>query len=383
MGRWKPAAWAISKRYIINKAGCKMRKARLVSFTFILLTLVSYSLSAADQLAKVQLLPNPVTFNWYTLPNTPVACNYCAGSMFTYDKIGQICGKTTSGSVYPYIQFYQGGSWQVGTVPHPGGGVWGHSASQLYAWTFTDVIVSGGATDSGYYNYTTDYKPSLNTWTQNTPMPQPNMIYTAMQWDLSGNLYLIGGQLGQGGMVLSTLYRWKPGDAAMTQLASMPAPRCAAAVEWGPNGIFVFGGSADGINATDTIFFYYVNGGTWTTMSAHLGTPRMGASAAFAGNMLYIFGGKNGGQYLSSVECYDYYSGMFIAGPTMPYPSAFHACSHYEMSNPKNRGYWTDIYLTGGSNQTGVLNNACRAYIVESDSKVTPTSLGNIKALFH
>ncbi len=356
------------------------------------LVAISFTISLADsqpgksQLTFLQPL-FPYTFQWQMLPNTPVACKECAGAMITDSEFGQICGRKADGSIYPYIQFYRT-SWEEGTVEHPGEGVWGHSAAVAGYFPNLHIIVSGGISPSGYYNFCSDYQPSSMTWTQSTLMPHPNMIYTAMCGGLSANtLYMVGGQLGQAGPVVSDFYTFQLTATDMNPLPNMPVPRCAATAVFcycsGGYRIYVLGGSADGVNAANTIYRYSINDSTWELMSTRLLTPRMGASAAFVEGSIYIFGGKNGGAYLNSVERYDIGNNTIEDSPAMLYSAAYMASACTVSIPVRQEGYDGYVYLSGGVNQSGVLNSASQAHIYEPWGKVEPTSLGNLRALYH
>jgi len=305
-----------------------------------ILTVFSYSLSlpsdylptdsnTAPNIVEKFQLPLFYPINWQPIPNLPTPVIYAGGTysgLLYGGKYYVVCGETSSGTCYPYMQILNplNWTWSTGTTPHPANGISHHSvASRNYCLPSAEqrIIVSGGKTASDYYNYTTIYNTSTLSWTQSTPMPVPNMVNTAMGFSYStGKYYLFGGQSGLNGTPLDSVYEWTPGDAAMTLTTSMPTPRINAAVVCQDNMIYIIGGSSspNGETGTNTIWTYNPNSNICLSQSSRMTFARTCASASNIGDLVYIVGGKNNGQYLNSTEMFYVSDGSIFSSNSLP-----------------------------------------------------------------
>jgi N-acetylneuraminic acid mutarotase len=319
---------------------------------------------------------------WTIIDSPPVPCSNTAGAYATpgYNfYFYQICGKDSSLAVYPNIQRYDSESWSILPTAHSGGGVYNHSAAYI-----TDkIVVSGGNTSPGnYYDYTTVYNTSANTWVQSTPMPQAHMINTAMVSNGTNTCWLMGGEIGGTGTVLNTVYKWAPDDISMQTMAPMPAPRknVAAAYFW--NKIYVFGGASSGDVGTNSIWLYDCLANSWSVVPMLLAHARTGAAAVQAlYTDIFIIGGQNGATYLSNVERYRPEDNTLTDVAPMLFATAGMAAGGecYGITKVKDQEYSGDFYVSGGFNGT-MVTQANRASV--ANGAVETSSLGNIKALF-
>jgi len=361
--------------------------------SIILILLIVFIIALPATLTCFKLL-NFYPINWIPIANIPNPVTFTAGTYSGIEapngKFYVVCGEISAGSCYPYLQILNtlNYSWSTGSVAHPTGGISHHSvASRNYCLPSAEqrLIVSGGKTNSGYYNYTTIYDTNTQSWTQSTPMPVSNMVNTAMGFSLSsGKYYLFGGQSGLNGTPLNSVYEWTPGDTAMVLKAPMPAPRINAAVVCQENLIYVFGGSAtpDGESGTNTIWIYNPNFNSWNISSKQLVYARTCATASNIGDLLYIVGGKNGGVYLNSTEMYYVSDDSIFSSNDLPYNIACHASGSYFAGIVNSWYYAGNIFIAGGKNSGGLVSNAERG-TAGGGSKIEPTSLGNLKALYH
>jgi hypothetical protein len=316
---------------------------------------------------------------WTMISSPSVSCSNTAGVFAGYySYFYQICGNDASLIVYPYIQRRNWDSWSVLSALHPGGGVYNHSAAYI-----TDkIVVSGGNTSPGnYYDYTTVYNTSANTWLQSTPMPQAHMINTAMVSNGTNICWLLGGEIGGTGTVLNTVYKWSPDDLSMQTMAPMPAPRkdVAAAYFW--NKIYVFGGASSGNVGTNSIWLYDCLANSWSVVPMLLAHARTGAAAIQAlYTDIFVIGGQNGSNYLNSVERYRPEDNTLIDVAPMLFATAGMAAGGEGYGFPKDEDYECIIYVSGGYNGS-IVTLANRAMI--ENGAVEASSLGNIKALFH
>jgi len=314
----------------------------------------------------------PASLSWSPLPNTLVGCSSTAGTYFT-GSFYQICGYLGAPFMdYQYIQIFNGATWIQSSSSHPGGGVHLHSAA---VWN-GKLVISGGQSQSSFYNFTSIYDPSGSSWIQSTPMPISNLCSTAMA-SVNNKCYMFGGL--QGNSYYNTTYQWTPGDSAMVPKASMPGARRGLAVAECNGLIYAFGGSSDPTTETNTIWVYNPINNSWVTKQATLIYPVRSATAVTIGNYIFILGGFGGQQPQSSVEVYDTISDQISLSTPLPIASGGHASAGYITEN-SNTSYTGHIFVSGGSLGTGAyIGTVSGVYC----NKVEPTTLGNLKALYH
>ena len=361
-----------------------MQAAPLVGLILILLVLSSFSLVVTyhDPTDYLQWSkPHPYFSNfsisWTMIDSPQFPCSNTAGANSGVN-LYQVCGRDSSLQVYPNIQRYAG-SWSVLAAPHPAGGVYNHSA----AYITNKIVVSGGNTSPGiYYDYTTVYNTSSNTWLLSTPMPQAHMINTTMVSNGTNTCWLLGGEIGGTGTVLNTVYKWSPDALAMDAMALMPAPRknAAAAYFWN-NKIYVFGGAVSGNTGTNTIWLYDCIANSWAVVPMLLTHARTGAAAVQTMYTdIFVLGGQNGATYLNSVERYRPEDNTLIDVAPMLFTTAGMAAGGEGWGFPNDEDYGGMIFVSGGYNGA-VVTLANQASIM--NGAVEASSLGNIKALYH
>jgi len=358
--------------------------AVILSFILLILSSFSFALTYHDPTDYMQwdkphfLFPN-FFINWTMIASPSVPCSYNAGAYTTYANFYQICGLDAGITVYPFIQKYNGSSWSILSTSHPGGGVYNHSA----AYITNKIVISGGNTSPGnYYDYTTVYNTSTNTWAQSTPMPQAHMINTAMVSNGTNTCWLLGGEIGGTGTVLNTIYKWTPDVSSMQSLAPMPAPRknVSAAYFW--NMIYVFGGASLGDTGTNSIWLYDCIANSWSIVPMTLTHARTRAAAIQALYVdIFVMGGQNGSTYLSSVERYRPEDNTMIDVTPMLFTTAGMAAGGecYGTPKVKDQEYYGNFYVSGGYNGS-LVTQANMASV--GNGEVEATSLGNIKALY-
>jgi N-acetylneuraminic acid mutarotase len=317
----------------------------------------------------------PDTLFWEPLPNSSVSCSYTAG-VYLANKYYQVCGSQGINGDYKYMQIYNGSSWAQSTTMHPYG-VSGHSTA---IWN-GKIIISGGlsaSSPSGYYNSTSIYDSNGSTsWLPSTPMPISSFIYTAMA-SYNNKCYLFGGSQ-MFSTYYNTVFQWTPGDSSMILKANMPDNRCGLAVAECNGIIYAFGGKAEPSSWTNTIWAFNPASNNWTVKQAHLSTARAFASAVAIGEKIYIIGGSNQYNSYSTVEIYDTNNDTITTTTSLPLTTASHASAGYITEN-SNTSYTGHLFVSGGSLGTGAyLGTVTGVYC----NKVQPTSLGNLKALYH
>ena len=345
--------------------------------TLILLTTLSFTVSADKPPLTKPWWKSPDTLIWTPLPNTLVGCSSTAGT-YLDGKFYQICGYQGS-SAYQYMQIYNGASWSQSNAFHPVGGVYGHSAT---VWNGIIVISGAAHAPTDFYNYTSVYDPGNNTWTQSTQMPYVSSFIHGSAMASSNNKCFLFGGAPDSGIPFGFCWNWTPGDTSMNGITGMPAPRNRPAAAECNGLIYVFGGreTVEFFSGKDTIWAYNPLTNYWLVKSAHLLTSRDYATAVSIGNLIFVIGGVGTSQNpLNSVEIYDTTTDTITQGTPLPIPSAGHASAGYTTEN-SNTSYTGHIYISGGSLGTGAyLGTVSGVYCI----KVQPVSLGNLKALYH
>jgi N-acetylneuraminic acid mutarotase len=313
----------------------------------------------------------PDTLSWSSLPNTIQGCSYTAGA-YLDGNFYQICGMDPNTLMYPYMQVFNGSSWSLAGW-HPAGGISNHSAA---VWN-NKIVVSGGyiVENPHYFGYTTVFSPSDNSWIQSTPMAVPNNLNTAMAC-VNGKCYIFGGNI-----TPTSTYYWTPGDANMLPRAAIPNNRSAASAAVYNGKIYLFGGN------NTSILLYDPDADSWTTKTAVLNPMRNRAVAVTIGDLIYIIGGLTGSSVLNEVKIYNPINDTITDGPPLPYITFGHAAAGTLIPNGKCTTYTGKIYVSGGSNtimyDMALLTAELGTVTGVNPVKVEPTSLGNIKALYH
>ncbi len=351
----------------------------LVLYACPLFAITSANSSDYLQWSKPQSSFPDFSIDWTTISPPPTPCFNTAGT-YAGESFYQVCGRDPNGVAYPNVQRYNGG-WSVLSATHPGGGVYSHSAA-IYA--SDKILVSGGSVSaSAYYDYVCTYRTSANDWIQGVAMPQAHMKNTAMASNIAdGTCWILGGELGDTGTVLNTVYKWTPECLSMQTMTPMPAPRKNAAAVYVQGKIYVFGGAESAALGTNTIWRYDCTADTWSVLLVHLNHARTGAAAVQAFNQdIFILGGQSNATYLDSVEKWSVEGSATEDVSPMLFATTGMAAGGESWGYPKGKDedYGGVIYVSGGYN--GVVVTQANMAIIESGA-VEATSLGNIKALF-
>jgi len=155
----------------------------------------------------------------------------------------------------------------------------------------TYLYAIGGDTVGGQVATVERYDPSAHSWSTLAPMPAAGMVAAGV---LDGTIVAVGRGGGNGPTAANDVYS----IASNTWHAGVPMPARRAAMRAGVanGGLFVFGGTVDGSQASDT-WVYYPATSTQPAGWAGVGsipTPRSFAAAAVVGDVVYAIGGMQG-----------------------------------------------------------------------------------------
>jgi N-acetylneuraminic acid mutarotase len=162
-------------------------------------------------------------------------------------------------------------------------------------WTGSEMIVWGGAGDSGDLNTGGRYNPSTDSWiaTSTTNAPSARQRHTAV-WTGSEMIvwggYAAGGELNTGGRYNPSTNSW-----TATRLTNAPSARDFHTAVWTGTGMIIWGGSPD----TNTGGRYNPGTDTWTaTSTTNAPSARHIHTAVWTGSEMIVWGaGNTGGRY--------------------------------------------------------------------------------------
>jgi N-acetylneuraminic acid mutarotase len=335
--------------------------------TFIALCLlVLISIATSDPTSKMKWWKLPESLSWTQITSLSVATTNTCGA-YLNNKFYVICGYNNA-SRYSHAQIWDGASWSISTVSHPGGGV-----DSMYCCVWNNKIVtSPGRKSIGWYSNTTVYDPIANTWISSTPSPSVTLDACSMA-SVSGEVYMFGGYDSDMSPVAS-VYRFVPGDTSMMPRTPLPYSNAFMPAAAYGGKIYLFGGDYYGSN----ILEYNPSDNSFITKDAHLSADRVFACAATIGSKIYIFGGDVNGQPGDLVEIYDPITDTITTSTPMPYTVWSQAGAGGLTSSTTGV-----LYEAGGEHGYTITGDACRGNVTGILPDVEPTSLGNLKALYH
>ncbi len=216
----------------------------------------------------------------------------------------------------------------------PTGRIW-HEA----AWTGTEMIVWGGFSYDGQYNYLNTggrYDPATDSWNPtSTGAGVPTGRYShSTVW--TGSEFIIWGGLDVGGVYLDTGGRYEPsGDSwvATSTADSVPTPRRFHTAVWTGQEMIVWGGFTFTGDYANTGGRYSPSLDSWMPTSIASGVPaaRFDHSAVWTGQSMIVWGGaglygdtNTGGRYCACSSGLLFYrdrDGDGYGDPSMSAPS--------------------------------------------------------------
>lgn len=331
------------------------------------------SSASAPKMAKTWWNNTPDTLTWAPITSMTTAVSRCGGA-YIGTKYYNVQGEM-SGGRYAGCQIWDGTSWTASTATNPNGGVSNLTAAAVNG----KVVVGGGSLASGYCNTTSVYDPTAETWANSTPCAASNNLY-ALFVGLGTKCYSFGGSA-NGTAAISSVYEWTPGDAAMTAKASMPAVRAYAMGSAYNDKIYIFGGSTSGYTGSNTIWEYTPSTDTWATKTATLATSRCWGTAVTIADKIYIVAGYSVGAVSGVTEIYDPVADTITAGPAISYTTR--SGGGGGAVDPSTKHSYTGTIVVAGGYNTGFVANANEGTVTGiTYAKVTPRSLGSIKAAY-
>src|SRR6266487_3650225 len=149
------------------------------------------------------------------------------------------------------------------------------------------VYMIGGNAQGSCTNANVAYNPVTNLWVAKASMPTPR-CGAAVVAD-NGLIYAIGGTNTSGSIFYSTVEVYDPGSDSWAGAAPMPTPRQgpgATAI----NGIIYVAGGRNPTNLS-TLEAYNPSTNSWTAGLAPMPTARFGANAGVIGGTMYVISG--------------------------------------------------------------------------------------------
>jgi len=258
---------------------------------------------------------NPATDSWTTKASMPtprsgfaiaVSQNkiYCIGGI-TGDSENFVSGITGKTEVYDPAT----DTWDTkNSMPTP--------RADLTASVVNNTIYCMGGkkywgVEEAYQelNVTEAYDPTMDSWTEKSPMPIPVLGCTSAV--LNGKIYVIGGsrhfQLGWELATVGSTQLYDPENDAWSTRASLPIAESygAAATTNGvtaPVRLYFIGGSNE-THYSGTTYVYYLGLNVWGA-GVSIPTPRVYLALAVVNDVLYAIGGFDGENWLDVTEQY-------------------------------------------------------------------------------
>jgi N-acetylneuraminic acid mutarotase len=195
-----------------------------------------------------------------------------------------------------------------------------------------------------------------NTWGFKAKMPTSRINFGAAV--VEGKIYAIGGQSGHG-MAWNEMYDSQTDN--WTTKAPMPTPRTSFGTAVYQNRIYVMGGQADseagyyGVTGANEV--YDPDTDTWENKTA-MPTRRYGINANVVNGKIYVVGGKNASGWIDQAnEVYDPATDSWATKASIPTP-----VSHYASTVIGNK-----IYVFGGYNSS-TYTDLTQIYDPETDT---------------
>ncbi len=205
----------------------------------------------------------------------------------------------------------------------------------------------------------------VGTWERKADMQTARLSSSTVVVD--EKLYVIGGYVGGGGQIFSTLEVYDPLKDTWVTKADMPTPRFRLATSVVEGIIYAIGGTQDNFADSDlgTVEAYDPTTNTWTE-KAEMPTQRHSMSASNVDGKIYVIGGGQGPvgnganavTIVPQVEVYDPVRNTWVKKPDMPAPRGGHTAS---VVNGK-------IYLAGGVGNGQTWLHAVAEYAPDTDT---------------
>lgn len=225
-------------------------------------------------------------------------------------------------------------------------------------WTGTELVIWGGSTITGSYNYFNNgarYNPATKTWTPLNIVGAP-LARTAMAYGYNAatNEMIIWG--GFNGPTLADGARYNLTTNTWSTIASVgnPGTRINYAFTMGNDRLYIWGGLLLSTFAqTNTGYYYSFTSSTWSPMSVAVLNPtaREGANAVWTGSQLLIWGGNTGGNGLNTGARYT------------PGTNSWLAIANSPLINFGSTAVFANNYMfTYGINGGGIYNNTLNSW---------------------
>jgi N-acetylneuraminic acid mutarotase len=164
---------------------------------------------------------------------------------------------------------------------------------------------------------TGDARAEPAPWTFARSMSQRRSYIAAAKLD--GNIYAVGGMVGETGRFLAVAQRFDPRTNSWTGLPRLPEPVRAAAGAALDGDMYVIGGQTEDGNGRQ-VYAFDVARGSWERR-APLPEPRFNLSAVVFQHRIYAMGGFSGSQEHADVFVYDPAADAWSRGTPLPAPN--------------------------------------------------------------
>jgi N-acetylneuraminic acid mutarotase len=203
----------------------------------------------------------------------------------------------------------------------PSGPVPPERASHTTVWdpTTSQMLVFGGSRNSNRFNDLWAYRPGINSWAQLMPsglLPPARGGHTAV-WDAAHSQMLVFGGANNSGY-LNDLWAYRPDSNSwvpLTPSGAVPAPRISHSAVWDPiTGLMlVFGGGTGGFGYVNDFWAYYSVDNFWIRLEAAAPPKARSQHTAVwdsSANQMLVFGGS-----YNVPEIFDYFRDLWAYRP--------------------------------------------------------------------
>ncbi len=202
-------------------------------------------------------------------------------------------------------------------------------------------VIGGAQTGHNALNIVEAYDVQHDSW-QTGIAPLNNARTSAAAVALQNKIYLFGGRNHHN--LISTVEVYDPAVNQWSIVSQIPTPREGLSAVVVDSVIWVIAGATFQMTS-DIVEIYHPNTNSWTTLSDPLTVPRVAPVAAVVNNDVYVMGGFYFGP-LNSYEKYVPGQGWEIVGSML-----------YSCGSAAGDVYNGQIWIVGGENQSGILDN--------------------------
>jgi N-acetylneuraminic acid mutarotase len=289
------------------------------------------------------------TWTATTTTNAPTARKlhtavWTGSEMIVWGGAGDSGDTNTGGRYNPTTD-----SWTATSTTNAPGGRYSHTA----VWTGSEMIVWGGTDDVGFYNTGGRYNPSADTWTpiSTINVPAGRWGHTAV-W-IGGEMivwagYAASGYPNTGGRYNPTTDTW-----AATSTTNAPGGRYYHTALGTGSEMIIWGGLVNGTSPSNTGGRYNPGTDTWTaTATTNAPTARDYHTAVWTGSEMIVWGGGDPNSALNTGGRYSPNADNWIATSTTNAPTA----------RTLHTAIWTgsEMIVWGGFNFPSVFNTGGR-----------------------